>query len=88
MQSQFYDQFAPSIGSALYFTDSLGDRWQVFELRCADGSLCLIFESRNTLRRIQQYPDGWRQLDATALCALGWVHMAKPAACGRAQPIV
>ena len=63
---------SPFLGDALLFNDRTGTRWQVFELLCADGAPCLIFESIPALRRIWNYPLGWRDLTSVDLATLSW----------------
>ena len=55
-----------------FFTDLRGVRWQVFELICADGSACLVFESTMAIRRVRHYPADWRELSDEELATLSW----------------
>ena len=57
---------------SLFFADARNVRWQVFELLCTDGMPCLIFESSTAVRRVRQYPSGWRELSAPDLASLSW----------------
>jgi len=59
------------------FVDTAGVRWEVWE-RDARGdtgahqSSCLIFLSNDVIRRVWEYPPGWRELGTDALVALSW----------------
>ena len=57
---------------AVFFSDGVGNRWQVFELECADGTPCLIFESNAAVRRIRVYPQNWNELPPEDLATLSW----------------
>ena len=67
---------APST-SALEFQDADYVWWWVAERDArhdpgARGQRCLIFASADALRRVWDYPAGWRELSAAQLVALSW----------------
>jgi hypothetical protein len=64
-------------GGAVVFVDALLVRWHVTE-RDARGDpgarapRCLVFASPESIRRVWNFPAGWRDLDSAALAALSW----------------
>jgi hypothetical protein len=55
-----------------------GAVWLVYELRAIpfdrrSGS-SLIFESDDTIRRVRNYPENWRELSDEELFALSWAY--------------
>lgn len=52
--------------------DEEGRLWRVREVRFADTSPSLIFESELGFRRVRRYPDEWRSLEEDQLFALSW----------------
>ena len=60
------------------FVECLGDervRWSVVEMdaRAVPGARrarCLVFSHARSVRRVWDYPEGWRTLDDAALTAL------------------
>ena len=66
-------------GSHLTYRDSHEVEWSVVEVTVdraavpgARGTHCLLFSRRDCIRRVWEYPAGWRQLDAAALESLSW----------------
>ena len=60
---------------AVVFQGAKGITWHVAECSAdgvpgARGPFCLIFFSEGTVRRIWDFPDGWRDLDPIELEAL------------------
>jgi hypothetical protein len=55
--------------------DEGGVEWSVQEIATpqswARGKRCLVLNSRECVRRVWRYPRNWRELDASALLALG-----------------
>ncbi len=59
------------------FVDDRGMTWRVVErdARGDPGALrecCLIFSCADAVRRVWDYPRGWRDLPAKELAALSW----------------
>jgi hypothetical protein len=59
------------------FLDAANVHWRVTERDAtgdpgARGERCLIFTSDEAVRRVWDYPPGWRDLAADALAALSW----------------
>lgn len=64
-------------GGAVVFIDAHLVRWHVTERDArgdpgARGPRCLVFASAESIRRVWNFPDGWRDLDSAALAALSW----------------
>ena len=57
--------------------DRAGVEWTVREVPTpqswARGTLCLVLNSRECVRRVWNYPRDWRSLDADALLRMGVV---------------
>ena len=53
-------------------TDEEGHLWRVREVRFADTSPSLIFESETGFRRVRHYPGNWHQLADIELYELSW----------------
>lgn len=55
--------------------DDDGVEWSVREVATpqewARGARCLVLSSRDCVRRVWNYPDNWRRLDAGSLLDLG-----------------
>lgn len=52
-------------------------QWSVVEVDAtavpgARGARCLLFSRQDCIRRVWNYPDHWRTLDAEELTALSW----------------
>jgi len=67
----------PTIGTPKRFTDDDGIEWTISERDArmvpgARGPRCLIFQSDEAVRRIWEYPAGWRDLLNPSLIALSW----------------
>jgi hypothetical protein len=67
----------PAIGAPKRFTDDNGIEWTVSERDAhtvpgARGARCLIFQSSEAVRRVWEYPPGWRDLLTPNLIALSW----------------
>ena len=65
------------IGAEATFTDEDGMLWTVTEreghaVPGSRGSHCLIFDSPEAVRRVWDYPAGWRDLLPPSLIALSW----------------
>ena len=61
----------------LEFLDAAGVYWRVTERDArhdpgARSHRCLIFASAEAVRRVWDYPPGWRDLPTEALIALSW----------------
>ena len=61
----------------LEYTDDSHVRWTVSERDTrqdpgARGGRCLIFSCANVVRRVWDYPPGWRDLPPAALTQLSW----------------
>jgi hypothetical protein len=59
------------------FVDAASVHWRVTERDArgdpgARGDCCLIFACGDAVRRVWNYPPGWRDLSAAALIALSW----------------
>lgn len=59
------------------FVDGLSVAWRVFErdARADPGHRadhCLLFASRDAVRRVWNYPDSWRELNDAELEELSW----------------
>ena len=59
------------------FVDDAHVHWRVTEREArsdpgAHGDRCLIFTCEDAVRRVWDYPQGWRVLPAEALVALSW----------------
>jgi hypothetical protein len=68
---------SPAIGAQKGFTDDRGVEWTVTERDAqtvpgARGATCLIFHSSEVVRRVWEYPAGWRDLQTPDLIALSW----------------
>jgi hypothetical protein len=66
-----------TIGAEATFTDSDGVLWTVTEreghtVPGSRGARCLIFHSSEAVRRVWDYPAGWRDLLTPSLTALSW----------------
>jgi len=66
-----------TVGASLTFLDEDGVPWTVTEHDAQDipgtrGSRCLIFASTDAVRRVWNYPLGWRDLFTASLIALSW----------------
>jgi hypothetical protein len=62
---------------AVEFLDAHGVCWRVVERDArgdpgARGEWCLIFSCDEAVRRVWDYPAGWRDLSAEALMTLSW----------------
>jgi hypothetical protein len=62
---------------AVEFLDAAYVHWRVTERDArgdpgAHGDWCLIFACRDAVRRVWDYPPGWRDLPPDALVALSW----------------
>jgi hypothetical protein len=58
-----------------HLVDALGREWHVYERREGPGSPSpdrpsLVFDTEGIVRRLWQYPQGWRDLPDDALLAL------------------
>jgi hypothetical protein len=53
-------------------TDEEGHIWRVWEVRFADTSPSLIFESESGFRRVREYPASWPALSDNELYELSW----------------
>ncbi len=53
-------------------TDEEGRLWRVRELRFADTTPSLIFESESGFRRVREYPATWRSLSDAELFDISW----------------
>lgn len=53
-------------------TDEEGHLWRVREVRFADTSPSLIFESETGFRRVRAYPSNWYLLADPELYELSW----------------
>ena len=67
----------PLKGGSLRFTDEDGLVWTVTERDAGGvpgsrGPRCLVFSSQEAVRRVWEYPIGWRDLLTPALIALSW----------------
>jgi hypothetical protein len=65
------------IGAEATFTDEDAMLWTVTEreghaVPGSRGSRCLIFDSPEAVRRVWDYPAGWRDLLPPSLIALSW----------------
>jgi hypothetical protein len=65
------------IGADVEFVDDEGVPWTVTECDARNipgthGLHCLIFHSCEAVRRVWQYPAGWRYLGTSRLIALSW----------------
>lgn len=71
-------QSEPRRGSrGVTFIDDDGMLWTVTERDGHDvpgthGTLCLIFASDDAVRRVWDYPAGWRELVTSELVELSW----------------
>ncbi|HUQ84591.1 MAG TPA: hypothetical protein VM076_25785 [Gemmatimonadaceae bacterium] len=54
------------------FTDRVGVVWRAYERRAPDQAPALVFESRNAVRLVRDYPENWHTLLPAALEALSW----------------
>ena len=66
-----------AIGAPKRFMDENGTEWTVSErdastLPGARGARCLIFQSSEAVRRVWDYPAGWRELLTSGLITLSW----------------
>ena len=66
-----------TVGASVTFLDEGGLRWTVTEHDAQNvpgsrGSRCLIFTSTEAVRRVWNYPVGWRDLLPPSLIALSW----------------
>ena len=62
---------------AVEFSDTDFGRWRVHERDArhdpgAHGDRCLVFAGGGAVRRVWEYPPGWRDLRADELVALSW----------------
>lgn len=53
-------------------TDEEGHIWRVREVRFADATPSLIFESELGFRRVRVYPQQWLTLSEDELLAVSW----------------
>jgi len=66
-----------AVVSAVEFLDAAYVHWRVTERDArgdpgTQGDWCLIFACDDAVRRVWDYPPGWRDLPADALVALSW----------------
>ena len=66
-----------TIGGGLTFMDNDDVLWTVTErdglsVPGSRGPRCLAFQSSDAVRRVWEYPDGWRDLLTPSLIALSW----------------
>ena len=54
------------------YTDGVGVEWRAYERRKPEQPPLLVFESRNAVRLVRDYPDDWYTLPRAALEALSW----------------
>jgi hypothetical protein len=54
------------------YIDRAGVEWRAFERRRPERPPALVFESRNAVRLVRDYPENWHTLPAAALEALSW----------------
>lgn len=54
------------------FVDMAGISWRAYERRRPDQPPALVFESRNAVRLVRDYPENWYTLPSAALEALSW----------------
>ncbi len=65
------------LGATVQFFDDDGMLWHVAEhdgrqVPVSQGDQCLVFRSDNVVRRVWDYPPGWRDLAAMSLAAVSW----------------
>ena len=66
-----------TVGGGVSFVDNEDVLWTVTEHDASDvpgkrGARCLIFASPDAVRRVWEYPAGWRDLLTPSLIALSW----------------
>jgi hypothetical protein len=66
-----------TVGYGVNFVDNDGVPWSVTERDTHEvpgkrAERCLIFASSDAVRRVWQYPAGWRDLLTPSLIALSW----------------
>jgi hypothetical protein len=54
------------------YIDRAGVAWRAWERRRTEQPPALVFESRNAIRLVRDYPDNWHTLPTPALEALSW----------------
>lgn len=54
------------------FVDRAGVVWRAYERRRPGQPRALVFESKNAVRLVRDFPDNWRTLPTAALEALSW----------------
>ena len=54
------------------FIDRAGVMWRAYERRRPGQLPALVFESRDAIRLVRDYPDDWHTLPHAALEALSW----------------
>jgi hypothetical protein len=55
-----------------HYIDRAGVMWRAWERRRPEQPPALVFESRNAIRLVRDYPDNWHTLPTAALEALSW----------------
>jgi hypothetical protein len=66
------DDNAPNEIREIRYIDREGVSWRAYERRRPDQRPALVFESRNTVRIVRDYPANWHTLPIAALIALSW----------------
>jgi hypothetical protein len=71
MHSAFHGAARPERATRVV-VDEEGHLWRVREVRFADASPSLIFESESGFRRVREYPTNWSSLSDAELYELSW----------------
>lgn len=66
------DEGGPAESRDRQFVDRAGVMWRAYERRRPGQPPALVFESREAVRLVRDYPANWHTLPRAALEALSW----------------